>query len=66
LIVNPGDLRDVGTLAERLSALKEQVRRHGGAVHAMAHLDTITEPAWRPLNLAYVSVAGHVASMLGK
>ena len=65
LIVEPGDLRDVGTLAERLSALKEEVRRHGGAVHAMAHLGTIASPAWRPLDTAYVQVAGQVASAMG-
>lgn len=64
LVVEPGDLRDVGSLAERLSALKDVVRNHGGAVHAMARPNTITEPAWRPLNAAYVSVAGHVASVL--
>jgi GGDEF domain-containing protein len=66
LILNPGDLRDVGTLAERLSALKEEVRRHGGAVHAMARLDTIVSPTWRPLDSAYVAVAGHVATVLGR
>lgn len=65
LILAPGDLRDVGTLAERLSALKDQVREHGGAVHAMARLSTIGEPAWRPLDTAYVQVAGHVASAMG-
>jgi hypothetical protein len=66
LIVEPGDLRDVGTLAERLSALKDEIRRHGGAVHAMAHLNTIGDPAWRPLDTAYVQVAGHLASAMGR
>jgi GGDEF domain-containing protein len=66
LIVKPGDLRDVGTLAERLAALKEEVRRHGGAVHAMAGLDTIGTPSWRPLDSAYVAVAGHVATVLAR
>jgi hypothetical protein len=66
LIVEPGDLRDVGTLAERLSALKEEVRKHGGAVHAVAQLHTIASPAWRPLDTAYVQVAGQVASAMGR
>jgi GGDEF domain-containing protein len=66
LIINPGDLRDVGTLAEKLSGLKEEVRRHGGAVHAIADLDTIGTPSWRPLDSAYVAVAGHVATVLGR
>jgi GGDEF domain-containing protein len=66
LIVSPGDLRDVGTLANRLAALKDEVRRHGGAVHAVARTATISEPAWRPLDAAYVSMAGHVATALGR
>jgi GGDEF domain-containing protein len=66
LIVKPGELRDVATLANQLAALKEQVRRHGGAVHALAHLDSMAEPVWRPLDAGYVAVAGRVAGVLGK
>ena len=66
LVVKPGDLRDVGTLANRLAALKDEVRRHGGAVHALAGPATISEPAWRPLDATYVSMAGHVATALGR
>jgi diguanylate cyclase (GGDEF)-like protein len=66
LTVKPGDLRDVGTLANRLAALKDEVRRRGGAVHALASPATIPEPAWRPLDAAYVSMAGHVATALGR
>jgi GGDEF domain-containing protein len=66
LVVEPSELRDVSTLASRLAALKDQVRRHGGAVHALARLDTISEPAWRPLDAGYVSVAGRVAGVLGR
>lgn len=61
LVVGPGQLRDVGTLANRLSALKDQVRLHGGPVHAIASLDTISTPVWRPLDAACVAAAGHVA-----
>jgi diguanylate cyclase (GGDEF)-like protein len=64
LIVRPSELRDVATLANKLAELKEQVRHHGGAVHALARLETISAPAWRPLDEAFVSVAGHVASLL--
>ena len=66
LVAGPGEIRDVATLANRLAALKEEVRRRGGAVHALARLDTISTPAWRPLDGAYVSVAGHVATVLGR
>jgi GGDEF domain-containing protein len=66
LVAGPGEIRDVATLANRLAALKEEVRRHGGAVHALAGLDTISTPAWRPLDGAYVSVAGHVATVLAR
>ncbi len=66
LVCGPGEIRDVGTLANRLAALKDEVRRHGGAVHALARVDTISTPAWRPLDQAYVSVAGHVATVLGR
>jgi GGDEF domain-containing protein len=65
LVVRPGEIRDVPTLANRLAALKDEVRRHGGAVHAMAHLETISAPNWRPLDAAYIAVAGQVATMLG-
>jgi GGDEF domain-containing protein len=66
LVVKPGELRDVATLANQLTALKEEVRRHGGAVHALARLDSISEPSWRPLDAGYVAVAGRVAGVLGK
>ena len=64
LLVEPGELRDVATLANRLAALKEEVRQHGGAVHATARLDSISTPAWRPLDAGYVAVAGRVAGVL--
>jgi GGDEF domain-containing protein len=66
LAVKPAELRDVSTLANRLAELKDQVRRHGGAVHALAHLDTISAPEWRPLDAGYVAVAGRVAGVLGR
>lgn len=66
LTAEPGQIRDVATLANRLAALKDEVRRHGGAVHAMARLETLETPAWRPLDAAYVAVAGRVASLLGR
>ena len=66
LVVKPSELRDVSTLANRLAALKDQVRRHGGAVHAMARPDTISAPEWRPLDAGYVSVSGRVAGVLGR
>ena len=66
LVVRPNELRDVSTLANRLAELKDEVRRHGGAVHALAHLDTIATPEWRPLDTGYVSVAGRVAGVLGR
>jgi len=65
LVVRPNEVRDVATLAERLATLKEEVRSHGGAVHAMARLETLTTPAWRPLDAGYVAVAGRVAGVLG-
>jgi hypothetical protein len=46
--------------------LKEEVRRHGGAVHALARLDSVSTPAWRPLDKGYVAVAGRVAGVLGR
>jgi hypothetical protein len=64
LIVEPGELRDVATLANRLAALKEEVRQHGGAVHATARLDSISTPVWRPIDAGYVAVAGRVAAVL--
>jgi GGDEF domain-containing protein len=64
LVLRPGELREVTALAGRLAALKDEVRRHGGAVHAVAHLETIQAPSWRPLHAEYVAVAGQVASML--
>ena len=66
LVVRPAEIRDVSTLANRLAALKEEVRQHGGAVHALARLDTISTPEWRPLDAGYVSVAGRVAGVLGR
>ena len=66
LVVRPNELRDVSTLANRLAELKDEVRRHGGAVHALANLDTISTPEWRPLDAGYVSVAGRVAGVLGR
>jgi GGDEF domain-containing protein len=66
LVVRPGEIRDVGELASRLAALKDEVRKHGGAVHGLARPDAISEPAWRPLDSGYVAVAGRVAGVLGK
>jgi len=66
LVIKPSELRDVGTLANQLAALKEQVRKHGGAVHAIARLATMDEPSWRPLDAGYVAVAGRVAGVLGR
>jgi GGDEF domain-containing protein len=66
LLVRPNEVRDVATLAERLAALKDEVRSHGGAVHALAGLETLTTPAWRPLDAGYVAVAGRVAGVLGR
>jgi GGDEF domain-containing protein len=66
LVLGPNEVRDVATLAERLAALKEEVRRHGGAVHALARLDSVSTPAWRPLDKGYVAVAGRVAGVLGR
>jgi GGDEF domain-containing protein len=65
LVVGANELRDVATLAERLATLKDEVRRHGGAVHALAKLDAVSTPAWRPLDAGYVAVAGRVAGVLG-
>jgi hypothetical protein len=66
LLAGPNEVRDVATLAERLAALKEQVRSHGGAVHALARLETLATPAWRPLDAGYVAVAGRVAGALAR
>ena len=62
--MRPGQIRDVGTLAGTLAALKDVVRKKGGAVHAFAHPETISEPNWRPLHAEYVAVAGQMAAML--
>ena len=64
LLAGPGELRDVATLANRLAELKDEVRKHGGAVHALARLENIETPAWRPLDAGYVAVAGRVAGLL--
>jgi len=64
LVIRPGQVRDVGVLANSLSKLKEEVRRHGGAVHALARLETVAAPAWRPLDAGYVAMAGQVAGLL--
>jgi GGDEF domain-containing protein len=66
LVIRPGQIRDVGMLANRLAAVKEEVRRHGGAAHALARLETVATPAWRPLDAQYVSIAGNVAQVLGQ
>jgi GGDEF domain-containing protein len=65
LVVRAGEIRDATLLAERLAALKDEVRRYGGPVHGVARLETIAEPAWRSLAPSYVAVAGPVASLLG-
>jgi GGDEF domain-containing protein len=66
LVIRPGQIRDVGMLANRLAAVKEEVRRHGGAVHALARLETVATPAWRPLDARYVAITGNVAQVLGQ
>jgi GGDEF domain-containing protein len=66
LVIRPGQIRDVGVLANRLSLLKDEVRRHGGAVHALARLETVNTPAWRQLDAHYVLVAGQVAGNLAR
>ena len=66
LVVRPGQIRDVALLAGSLAALKDVVRRRGGAVHAMASIETIATPVWRPVDARYVSVTGQVASVLGR
>jgi GGDEF domain-containing protein len=66
LVVRAGQIRDVAILANRLSLLKEEVRRHGGAVHALARLETVATPAWRPLDAGYVAMAGQVGGALGR
>jgi GGDEF domain-containing protein len=66
LVLKPTEVGDVATLGNLLAALKDEVRRRGGAVHALAHLDTIATPAWRPLDVDYVAATGHIASLLGR
>jgi len=66
LVVGPGEIRDVATLAERLAALKNVVRQHAGAVHGLARLDAIDAPSWFPLDPGYVAVASRVTGVLGK
>jgi GGDEF domain-containing protein len=65
LVAGPGEIREVATLANRLAALKDEVRRRSGAIHAIASIETISTPAWRPLDSGYVSVASQVAGVLG-
>ena len=66
LALRAGEIGDVAILANRLATIKEAVRARGGATHAIARLETLTSPAWRPLDPSYVAVAGNVAAMLGR
>jgi diguanylate cyclase (GGDEF)-like protein len=66
LALRPGEIRDVAILANRLATIKGAVRSRGGASHAIARIETLAVPAWRPLDASYVAVAGKVATMLGR
>ncbi len=61
IAIPPSALPDVATLANRLAALKDEVRRHGGAIHALARLDNVAAPTWRPLDARRETAAGRVA-----
>lgn len=67
LFVRGLEIRDAATLANRLAALKEAIRRRGRAgVHAIAHLETLDAPQWRPLDREYLAATGQLASVMSR